>query len=116
MPDFQEFYGLRLTAVARDWHPAEVILLVAGLPARSRYANRLSGEEYGPGWDLQDWLALDTRNAVEGLRSAVISIADNKRRDVFREWTRYPGREAERRAKQRASLSRLDQLAQPVTE
>lgn len=116
MPDFQEVYGLRLTEVALEWPPAEVVLLIAGLPARSRYASRLAGEEHGSGWDLQDWLALDTRNAVEGLRAAVISIADNKRRDVFREWTRYPGREAERRSKQRASLSRLGQLAQPVTE
>lgn len=102
--------------MVRDWHPAEVVLLVAGLPANSRYANRLMGEEHGAGWDLQDWLALDTRNAVEGLRAAVISIADNKRRDVFREWTRYPGREAERRAKQKARVSRLDQLAQPIME
>lgn len=89
---------------------------MAGLPGESRYANRLLGEEYGPGWDLQDWLALDARNAVEGLRAAVISIADNKRKDVFREWTRYPGRELEKRAKQKSQISRLDRMAQPVTE
>ena len=31
MPDFQQFYSLRLSDVVLEWDPAEVLLLVQGL-------------------------------------------------------------------------------------
>jgi len=94
----------------------EVVLLIAGLPARSRYASRLMGEDHGSGWSIQDWLALDTRNALEGLRATVVNIAFGKDRKAFREWEHYPGKEQQERAKARQTLTRLADIATPVTE
>lgn len=96
--------------------PVEVVLLIAGLPARSRYASRLGGEEHGTGWALQDWLALDTRNALEGLRATVVNMAAGKDKKSFREWTHYPGKQQQERVETRRALDRLASIATPVTE
>lgn len=111
-----EFYGLSLVKAVYTMHPAEVVLLIAGLPARSRYAARLAGEEHGAGWSTQDWLALDTRNAIEGLRAVVVNMAAGKDKKPFREWTHYPGKGKQDRAKRSAVINRLESLATPVTE
>lgn len=116
MPDFQEHYNLRLIEVVRDFEPCEVVLLIAGLPGTSRYAARLGGEQYGSGWDTGHWLALDTRNAIEGLRATIANMATGKNKAKFREWTAYPGydREQEKKAAQR--LDRWRGMATDVTE
>lgn len=116
VPDFMEFYGLRLVEAVDTMHPVEVVLLIAGLPSRSRYAARLAGEEHGTGWDLQDWLSLDLRNSLEGLRATVVNMAAGKDKDSFREWTHYPGKGKQDQAKYKRTINRLEGLAQPVTE
>lgn len=116
VPDFQEVYGLRLTQAVDSMHPVEVVLLIAGLPDNSRYAARLMGEERGVGWSIQDWLALDTRNALEGLRATVVNMAAGKDRKAFREWDHYPGKEHQEQAKAHRTISRLESIATPVTE
>ena len=116
VPDFMEFYGLRLTEAVLSMDPVEVVLLVSGLPARSRYASRLAGEEHGSGWDVKDWLALDTRNALEGLRATVINLAAGKNKKAFREWTHYPGKGNQEKVERQAAVSRLASIATPVTE
>lgn len=103
-----------------EWDPVEVVLLISGLPASSRYAARLSGERQTSGWDLRDWLALDTRNALEGLRATVVAMASGKKKNQFREWTSYPGQEAQETVKKQASVeskvSWLQSIATPITE
>ncbi|MDK8450994.1 hypothetical protein [Corynebacterium mastitidis] len=99
MPDFQEHYGLRLSQVALDWHPVEVLLLIAGLPPTSRYAARLMGEEAGRGWSEAHWLLFDLRNAVEAMRAMKVAEGKKKRKPDFREWKHYPGAAAEKRRK-----------------
>ena len=116
MPDFQEHYGLRLVEVVREWEPAEVVLLISGLPARSRYARRLLGEKDGDGWDVRDWLALDTRNAIEGLRATVVAMGDKKKRNEFREWEHYPGRESEKKRQAASKLGRFRLLASELKD
>ena len=116
MPDFQEVYGLRLTEVVRTWEPVEVVLLIAGLPGTSRYAARLAGEENGRGWELANWLALDMRNALEGLRATVVSMASGKDKNTFREWNNYPGYNAMQTRKHKSTLARLESMATPVTK
>lgn len=91
VPDFAQFYGLRLTQVVADYHPAETVLLISGLPGTSRYAARLAGEDTGTAWNTQQWLALDTRNAIEALRVTVASMAAPKKKQRYREWEHYPG-------------------------
>lgn len=105
MPDFQEFYGLGLVGAARTMHPVELVLLIDGLPERSRFHARQLGERYGGGWSRADWLAFDTRNAIEGLRASVASALSKKGSD-FREWPGYPGEAAERDRKRRAAFDR----------
>lgn len=117
MPDFAEVYHLRLTEVVETWDPVEAVLLVHGLPATSRYAARLAGDPVGHGWDVVDWLALDTRNAVEGLRATVVAIASGKKGKAhFREWTDYPGREAQRIKRRERGLANLRARATDLTE
>lgn len=111
MPDFQEHYGLRLVEAIREWEPAEVVLLIAGLPARSRYARRLQGEKTGAGWDEHDWLALDARNAIEGVRAALVAMGDKKKKNTYRPWENYPGFEAEKKRKAHAKMQRFRALA-----
>lgn len=111
-----EFYGLRLTEAVLTYDPVEVVLLVAGLPARSRYAARLEGEPHGTGWAVQDWLNLDTRNTLEGLRATVVNMAAGKDKRPFREWTHYPGHQRQEKVDTRRALDRLAQVATPVTE
>lgn len=91
--DFAEVYGLRLTTVVEEWSPVEVVSLIAGLTTtRSRYAAELQGYEAGRSWNDTDFLALDSRNAVEGLRATLVGVVSRKKRDVFREWNDYPGK------------------------
>lgn len=108
--------------VVTTWDPLEVLLLINGLPPSSRYAARVVGEPYGMGWDRTDWLALDTRNALEALRATVVGIASGKKskKDTFRRWDNYPGRDAMERVEQRKkvarSMSKLERMAQDVRE
>lgn len=75
------------------------------------------GEESYTGWGAMEWLALDTRNALEGLRSTVVSMASGKGgRDTFRAWKHYPGYEQSRQAKRVAKVNRLAAMATQVTE
>lgn len=92
-------------------------MLVHGLPATSRYAARLAGEPTGHGWDVPDWLALDTRNALEALRATVVAIASGKKgKSTFRPWTDYPGQEAERIKRRTRGLANIRARATPITE
>ena len=122
LPDFRQFYGLSLVEVVTTWDPVEVLLLINGLPASSRYAARMVGEPYGMGWDRTDWLALDTRNALEALRATVVSIASGKKgkKDTFKRWDSYPGKDAmdkmEQRKKVARNISKLETMAQDIRE
>lgn len=116
MPDFAQYYGLRLTEVVATYEPCEAILLIVGLPGTSRYAARLGGESTGGGWDTQDWLALDTRNAIEALRATVANMAAGKAKHKFRQWDYYPGYDRQVKDKAAGKLNRLRSLATPVTE
>lgn len=116
VPDFQEHYGLQLSRVVLQWSPVEVLLLIRGLPETSRYHARLAGDSSGRGWDRQDWLALDTRNALEGLRATVVSAVSGKKRNTFRDWEHYPGREAVETQQRKSKLSKLDRMAVDVTD
>lgn len=92
------------------------MLLIAGLPATSRYAARLSGEAVGGGWGPSEWLALDMRNAVEALRATVANMAAGKNKASFRQWNHYPGYDSQRREVAAGKLDRLRSLASTVTE
>lgn len=122
LPDFRQYYGLSLVEVVTSWDPLEVLLLINGLPLSSRYAARVVGEPHGAGWDRTDWLALDTRNAVEALRATVVGIASGKKgkKDTFSRWDSYPGRDAMEKLKQRKrvarNVSKLEQMAQDIRE
>lgn len=110
--DFAEVYGLRLTDVVDNWSPAEAIALIAGLSkTRSRYAAKVQGHEQGMSWTDRDYLALDARNAVEGLRATVVSALTQKKKDIFREWNDYPGRAVQRAKKVASMLSAYRRLA-----
>lgn len=107
VPDFAQYYGLRLTEVVATYEPCEAVLLIAGLPGTSRYAARLSGEPEGGGWGATDWLALDTRNALEAIRATVANMASGKAKAKYREWEHYPGYA---KAKGKAKVSKMDKL------
>lgn len=96
-------------------HPVEVMLLIDGLPERSRFHARQLGETYGGGWSRADWLAFDMRNAIEGLRASVAS-ALSKKASPYRDWDGYPGEAAERERKRRAAFNRAWQNATIVKE
>ena len=116
MPDFAQYYGLRLTEVVAEYEPCEAVLLIAGLPGTSRYAARLSGESTGGGWDMRDWLALDMRNSIEALRATVANMATGKNKDKFRPWNHYPGYDRQVKRKAAGKMDRLRGMANPVTE
>ena len=116
MPDFAQYYGLRLTEVVAEYEPCEAILLISGLPGASRYAARHAGEANGGGWDSRDWLALDTRNAIEALRATVANWAAGKNKDTFHPWTHYPGYDRQVKRKAAGKLDRLRGMATSVTE
>lgn len=103
-----------------NWPAVEVLLLVEGLPASSRYVGRHLGEDNQTGWDVTDWLLMDMRNAMESVRAMLASVGKKSAGNQFREWTNYPGREAMERAKREAKRKRtmdiLERLAVPVTE
>lgn len=109
--DFAEVYGLRLTDVVREYDPAEVVALIAGLSTtRSRYGGRLQGYTTGKSWVDRDYVAIDHRNSAEGLRATIITALDKRKKDVFREWKEYPGRavqNAKRVASKLAAYRRL---------
>lgn len=114
VPDFQQFYGLSLVDTIHTRHPVEVLLLISGLPDNSRYVGRYMGEAYGTGWSTQEWLALDTRNILEGLRTIVANaVSGKKSAGKFREWSVYPGKEQERRRKQDKAMAKLRAMAWP---
>lgn len=115
VPDFQQFYGLRFTEVAVTWPVVEVLLLIQGLPENSRYAARRSGEATSAGWSTTDWVTLDIRNATEGLRATVVSALAGKRKDVFRKWNHYPGREAQTKVRQKKAVAKIASMATPAT-
>lgn len=114
IPDFQEHYHLRLSEVVTAWHPVEVITLIHGLPARSRFFARLQGEESGEGFSATDWLALDTRNALEGLRATVTNLAAGKDKKDFRQWDTYPGAKALAEQRIAAKMESIRSLAKVV--
>ena len=101
MPDFAEFYHLRFTHVVETYPPMEVLLLIAGLPSQSRLAGRLAGETHYRGWDQSEWLLLDMRNTMEGIRSGFSS------KSPFREFTSYPGYALAREKQIRKKMSAL---------
>lgn len=94
----------------------EVLTLIAGLPETSRYAGRIAGESRYSGWSVQDWLALDMRNALEGLRATVVAIASGKTKDTFRKWDSYPGQDVQRANRHQNRLKTLTSMATPVTQ
>ena len=100
--------------MVQEYHPAETILLIAGLPGTSRYAARLAGEQHGSGWDQQDWLALDTRNAIEALRATVASMAAPKKKQRVREWEHYPGYARQQEQRRAGKMDLLRAQAQIV--
>ena len=105
-------YGLRLTTVVREWHPAEVLALLQGLTTtRSRYAAQVQGYDAGKSWDDTDYLALDARNSVEGLRATLVGALSKKKTDIFRPWKNYPGRAAADRRKTEGLMARYRRLA-----
>lgn len=112
MPDFAEHYGLRLVQAVGDYPAKEVLLLIYGLPASSRFAGRLAGEER-PGWDDALWLTLDLRNAVEALRTMKVNEGRGKggKRAEFREFDGYPGHAAAKRKKAESNLASLRKRA-----
>lgn len=110
-----EIYGVRLVTAMQEMHPAEVVLLIDGLPERSRFHGRQLGERAGGGWSRADWLAFDMRNALEGLRATVASALTKGGSD-FREWEHYPGEQAERERKRRAAFDRAWRSATIVRE
>ena len=116
MPDFAQYYGLRLTEVVAEYEPCEAVVLIAGLPGTSRYAARQAGEATGGGWGTSEWLALDTRNAIEGLRATVVAMGDKKKRNEFREWEHYPGRESEKKRQTADKLGRFRLLASELKD
>lgn len=112
VPDFAEFYHLSLVTCLETMDPVEVVLLISGLPPTSRYVGRLMGESSDTGWGPQEWLALDMRNAVEGLRSTVTqTLAGKGKGGKFREWSVYPGQEQERLRKQEQAMDKLRAMA-----
>lgn len=115
MPDFAQYYNLRLTEVVDTYEPCEAVLLIAGLPGTSRYAARLGGEPTGGGWGTSEWLALDMRNAIEALRATVSNMAAGKNHSKFRQWEHYPGYDKQVKDKAAGKLDRLRSLATPVT-
>lgn len=116
VPDFAQYYGLRLTEVVAKYEPCEAVLLIAGLPGTSRYAARLGGEATGGGWGTSEWLALDMRNAIEALRATVANMAAGKNKHKFRQWNNYPGYDRQVKNKAAGKMDRLRVLARPVTE
>lgn len=116
MPDFAQYYGLRLTEVVATYEPCEAILLIAGLPGTSRYAARLGGEAVGGGWDAQDWLALDMRNSIEALRATVSNMAAGKNKHKLRPWNHYPGYDKQVNQAKVGKMDKLRSLAAPMTE
>lgn len=114
VPDFAEFYGESLVDLIHTRHPVEVLLLIQGLPQTSRYVGRLMGEEHARGWSTQEWLSLDMRNIMEGLRAAVAGFLSGKKSaGKFREWSVYPGKEQERRRQQDKAMAKLRNMAWP---
>lgn len=109
VPDFQEFYGLRLVQVVQEWDPEEVCLLISGLPQDSRLAARLDGYEGGKGWSDKDYLQLDIRNALEAVR--FMKASEGKKTPEFRQWEHHPGYGAEKRRQRRSRRDRLRALA-----
>ena len=116
VPDFQQTYGLSLVTCLESMDPVEVLLLIGGLPPTSRYVGRLMGESTTTGWGSQEWLALDTRNSLEAIRSVITQAvgggkASSRKAGKFREWTVYPGQEQERLRKQEQAMEKLRTLA-----
>lgn len=109
IPDFQQFYGIRLLDVLFDWHSVEVMALIDGLPPESRYAARIAGFEGDRGWSSVDWLVFDIRNSLELLRAA--KQAKPKQKLDFHEWPDYPGKAAAKRRKAKAVVAKLTNLA-----
>lgn len=117
VPDFSRFYGVRLVVALEEWDPVEVLLHIQGMPGNSLYIGRYTGEKFQPGFTLQDWVALDTRNSVEGLRAITVAQATNgKKKNAYRPWDRYPGHEQEQAAKRRGNLDNLFSLATPAKQ
>lgn len=83
-----------------DWTPTEVLLLMDGLPERSRFKGRLQGEYAG--WETTDYLLLDLRNSVEGLRTALAG-----KKGKYRSWDYYPGAKAQKRKEHKAYFNRM---------
>lgn len=95
-----------------QWHPAEVMALVAELPGESRFHARMQGEALGLGFGPVDWLMLDMRNAVEGLRVMTAmrgqkNPSRDKAKKEFREWKHFPGAGVQARRRSRAAVESL---------
>lgn len=87
----------------REWEPAEVLLLVDGLPDNSRYKGRLVGADSG--WKDTDYLLFDVRNILENVRTGLAG-----KKGKFREWDHYPGAVAQKRMKREKYLKSLRKL------
>lgn len=112
IPDFADTYGLRLTEVVETWTPAEAVALVQGLAyVDSRYAARLQGYAEGKGWTDRDYLALDHRNATEGLRAMLAGIGSKGSKDTFRRWKLFSGEKAATRSRQKSKIAGYRKLA-----
>lgn len=89
----------------RSMDPVEILTLIVGLPSTSRYAGRLSGERADSGWGVLQFLMLDIRNGLEGLRAQVSKATGSKGPAVkFREWDAYPGAGAAKRKQQKKTF------------
>lgn len=82
-----------------------------GLPAASRLAARMVGEEHGGCWAPSDFLALDARDTLESMRTLIAS-ALTREKAKFRQWEHYPGHDAQKRAAARRRFEHLFALAQ----
>lgn len=68
----------------------------------------------GTSWDTPQWLALDTRNAIEALRVTVASMAAPKKKQKFRDWDNYPGYTRQQEQKRNNKMAALRGRAQIV--
>lgn len=94
----------------REWEPAEVLLLIAGLHhSGSRYSARLQGYEGGKSWTDQDFINLDLRNATEAVRT--MQASQGKKKATYREWDDFPGRAALKRRERAARFAGYRKMA-----
>lgn len=94
--------------------------LVVELPPEARFFARMQGENTGLGYSAVDWVVLDIRNAVEGLRVMGAMRGEkhpsrDKAKREYREWKNYPGAKAHARRKANSVVQNLKRFAAGTT-